>query len=127
MGNDIRTADPATVGILTNKDMISINQDPLGIQAFKYKDIDSTELWVKPLANKEWAVCFLNRKKEPVSIEFNWSEHKISDPDFDYKVDFSKEKFNLFNIWNGKKAGTTGEVVKAQIPGHDVLMLRLRK
>jgi alpha-galactosidase len=37
MGNDIRTADPPTVAILTNKDMISINQDPLGIQAFNIK------------------------------------------------------------------------------------------
>jgi len=125
MGNDIRTADPSTVAILTNKDMISINQDPLGIQAFKYRDIDSTEVWVKPLKNKEWAVCFLNRKKEPVSIEFDWTEHKISDPDFDYKVDFSRDKFNIFNIWSGKKAGTTGEVVKSQISGHDVLVFRL--
>ena len=125
LGNDIRNADPATVSILTNKNMISINQDPLGIQAFKYKDIDSTEVWVKPLKNKEWAVCFLNRKKEPVSFEFNWSEHKINDPDFDFKVDFSREKSNLFNVWTGKRAGTTGETIKSQIAGHDVLVFRL--
>jgi alpha-galactosidase len=125
LGNDIRNADPATVSILTNKNMISINQDPLGIQAFKYKDIDSTEVWVKPLKNKEWAVCFLNRKKEPVSFEFNWSEHKINDPDFDFKVDFSREKSNLFNVWTGKQAGTTGETIKSQIAGHDVLVFRL--
>jgi alpha-galactosidase len=125
MGNDVRSADPSTVGILTNKEMIAVNQDPLGIQAFKYKDIDSTEVWVKPLKNKEWAVCFLNRKKEPVSFGFNWSDNRISDPDFDFKVDFSKEKFNLLDIWSGKKAGTTGDAVKAQIAGHDVLVFRL--
>jgi alpha-galactosidase len=127
MGNDVRSADPSTIGILTNKDMISVNQDPLGIQAFKYKDIDSTEVWVKPLKNKEWAVCFLNRKKEPVSFEFNWSENKISDPDFDFMVDFSKEKFNLFDIWSGKKAGTTGDAFKTQIAGHDVMVFRLSR
>jgi alpha-galactosidase len=82
---------------------------------------------VKPLKNKEWAVCFLNRKREPVSFEFNWSENKISDPDFDFKVDFSKEKYNLFNIWSGNKAGTTGDAVKTQIAGHDVLVLRLSR
>jgi len=125
MGNDIRNADPATVSILTNKNMISINQDPLGIQAFKYKDIDSTEVWVKPLKNKEWAVCFLNRKKEPVPFEFNWSEHKINDPDFDFTVDFSREKYNLFNVWTRKQGGTTGETMKSQIAGHDVLVFRL--
>jgi alpha-galactosidase len=125
MGNDVRTADPSTVSILTNNDMISINQDSLGIQAFKYKDLDSTEVWVKPLKNKEWAVCFLNRRNVPVSFEYNWAENIISDPDFDFRVDFSKEKFNLFNVWTGKKAGTTGEMVKTQIGGHDVLVFRL--
>jgi alpha-galactosidase len=125
MGNDIRTADPPTVAILTNKDMISINQDPLGIQAFKYKDIDSTEVWVKPLKNKEWAVCFLNRKRVPVALEFNWSENKLIDPDFDFKVDFSKEKFNLFSVWTGKQTGTTGETLKTKLEGHNVLVFRL--
>jgi alpha-galactosidase len=107
--------------------MISINQDPLGIQAFRYKDIDSTEVWVKPLKNKECAVCFLNRKKEPPSLEFNWSENKLIDPDFDFKVDFSKEKFNLFSVWTGKHAGTTGGTLKTKLEGHNVLVFRLSR
>jgi len=127
MGNDIRNADPVTTSILTNKSMISINQDLLGIQAFKYKDIDSTEVWVKPLKNKEWAICFLNRRKEAVSLQFNWAEQKLSDPDFDYKVDFSMDKFNIFNVWSGKKDGTTSDPVKTQIAGHDVLVYRLSR
>jgi alpha-galactosidase len=125
MGNDIRTADPSTVAILTNRDIISINQDSLGIQAFKYRDIDSTEVWVKPLKNKQWAVCFLNRTKKPVSLQFDWVNHKITDPDFGYKVDFSKENFNLFNIWTGKKDGTTGDPAKLTIGGHDIIAFRL--
>jgi hypothetical protein len=34
---------------------------------------------------------------------------------FDFKIDFSKEKYDLLNIWNGNKAGTTGDAVKNQI------------
>jgi hypothetical protein len=44
---------------------------------------------------------------------------------FDFKIDFSKEKYDLLNIWNGNKAGTTGDAVKNQIAGHDVLVFRL--
>jgi hypothetical protein len=44
---------------------------------------------------------------------------------FDYEVDFSKEKYDLLNIWKGNKAGTTGDVVKTRIAGHDVVVFRL--
>lgn len=127
MGNDIRSASQETIDIQTSEYAIAINQDPLGVQAFKYTDIDSTEVWVKPLKNDEWAICFLNRKNEPVNFEFNWSQHKIEDPDFDYKVDFSSEKFKLFDVWAGKKAGTTKKPVKTEIGAHDVLMYWLNR
>jgi alpha-galactosidase len=127
MGNDLRSASPATREILTNKSAIAINQDPLGVQAFKFKDIDSTEVWVKPLKNDEWAVCFLNRSKKPVTLNFNWSDNFIRDPDFSYSVDFKNMKFKILNVWTGNKAGTTRKHLKAEIPVHDVVMLRLSK
>jgi alpha-galactosidase len=127
MGNDLRSASPVTNEILTNKNAIAINQDPLGVQAFKYKDIDSTEVWVKPLKNDEWAICFLNRKNKSITLNFNWSDNFIKDPDFSYSVDFKNEKFKILNVWTGKKAGTTHKPLKAVIPVHDVVMLRLSK
>lgn len=127
MGNDLRSASPATNEILTNKNAVAINQDPLGVQAFKYKDIDSTEVWVKPLKNDEWAICFLNRKNKSVTLNFNWSDNFIKDPDFSYSVDFKNEKFKILNIWTGKKTGTTRKPLTAVIPVHDVVMLRLSK
>jgi len=102
-------------------------QDPLGIQAFKYTNLDSTEVWVKPLENDEWAVCFLNRKSTPVRVEFDWKQHIFDDPVFSYEVDFSKEKFRLFNIWEGRRAGRTNRPLSAEIGPHDVLMFRLEK
>lgn len=127
MGNDIRKAKPETVKTLTNEGAISINQDPLGIQGFKYTNVDSTEVWVKPLEKGQWAVCFLNRKNVPVSLSFDWSAQKITDPDFGYTVDFSKTKFKLYNVWTAKNEGTTKKTIKANIASHDVLMFRLEK
>lgn len=127
MGNDVRSADQSTIDIQTNEFAIAINQDPLGVQAFKYGNIDSTEVWVKPMQNNEWAVCFLNRKNEPVNFEFDWSKHKFVDPDFDHKIDFIDNKLKLFNVWTGKKSGNTKKTIQTEIGPHDVLMFWMSK
>lgn len=54
-GNDIRDMTPETVEILTNKKMIVINQNPLGVQTWKCSSVDGPETWFKPVANGEWA------------------------------------------------------------------------
>ena len=48
-GNDIRNMSKETAAILTNKAVIALNQDPLGVQAFKYAARDGVEYWFKPL------------------------------------------------------------------------------
>ncbi|MDA3816978.1 MAG: glycoside hydrolase family 27 protein [Prolixibacteraceae bacterium] len=127
MGNDIRNANQESIEIQTNEYAIAINQDPLGIQAFKYINIDSTEVWVKPLENDEWAICFLNRKNEPVNLEFDWNMHKINDPDFNYSVNFGVEKFKLFDVWDKRKVGNTKKPFKKRIGAHDICVLWLNK
>ncbi|MEO6456448.1 MAG: alpha-galactosidase, partial [Ginsengibacter sp.] len=78
-GNDITKMSEETRGILTNKEVININQDSLGIQGFMYADKDSVETWLKPLRNGSWAICFLNRSITPKPVEFNWKEEIIND------------------------------------------------
>ena len=46
--------------ILTNKDVIAIDQDPLGHEGFRFRVDPDKEIWAKELSNKEWAVCVLN-------------------------------------------------------------------
>ena len=57
-GNDVRKMSKVTKGILTNKEVIAVDQDKTGIEGFKYKDQDSLEVWVKLLQNDDWAICF---------------------------------------------------------------------
>lgn len=70
LGNDLRSMSQETLEILKNKDIIALNQDVLGIQGFKYKTIGSVEIWVKPLDNDEWAICFFNYSQTPVDFFF---------------------------------------------------------
>jgi len=124
-GNDLRNMSPETIAILTNKEVIAIDQDTLGIQAFKHIDDENFEVWVKPLAKGDLAVCFLNRAVEPLDLNFDWKSSPMKDPDFDYTFEFTRNTYDLLNVWSGKQQGTTKRVLKASIPGHDVLMFRL--
>jgi alpha-galactosidase len=124
-GNDLRTMSKETTSILTNKEAIAVNQDPLGIQGFKFSTTDSIETWFKPLEKEAWAVCFLNRAKSNRDITFNWQTQKIADDFSGRKIDLTKGYLKIKDIWQNKNVGTTKKPFVAQIPGHDVRMLIL--
>ncbi len=125
LGNDVRTMKKETAEILTNKEVIAIDQDSLGIQAFRYTTLDSVEVWVKPLIHDEWAICFLNLKRSAVSFKFPWQEHLIQDDWAKRALDTRKTSYRLRNLWTKKDAGTTKKTLQVTIPSHDVVMLRL--
>jgi alpha-galactosidase len=124
-GNDIRNMSQETKAILTNIDAIKINQDPLGIQAWKLFSKEGLEVWYKPLANDEWAVCFLNRSSETKSIDYHWNHEYINDGHSKRVIDFNKTIFSLKDIWTKKDLIKTDKVFKAELPSHDVILLKL--
>ena len=126
-GNDLRKMSPETAAILTNKDVIALDQDALGIEGFKYYAFDGIEIWVKPLANNELAVCFLNRSDHPQTVTYDWKAHNISDAISKLNVDFNQSSYKLHDVWTKKDAGTTGKVFKETIGADDVVLLRLTK
>ncbi len=81
-GNDIRKMSNETRNILTNREVIAVNQDSLGIQAFRYEVRDSIEIWAKPLAHGDWAICFLNRSMKTKKLEFDWADNLVRDDFF---------------------------------------------
>jgi alpha-galactosidase len=125
-GNDIRNMSKETAAILTNKSVIAINQDPLGVQAFKYAARDGVDYWFKPLEGGDWAFMALNRNKEPRKISFDWKAENVNDDLSRRDAAFGKTNYRLRNLWNGRFVGNTGKALSAEVPGHDVLMLRLQ-
>ena len=123
-GNDLTSMTSVTKNIMTNKSVIDIDQDPLGIQAFKFKQVDSIEIWCKPLAGGHWALCFLNRSTENKNILFDWAKENISDDLFHKTVDKSKS-YQVVDIWKNQKLSTTAKILKASISSHDVLLIKL--
>lgn len=125
-GNDVRNMSQATREILTNKDVIAIGQDRLGISAYPAITEDGLEFWVKPLDNGAFAVCFLNCTGAAKDVEFNWKDKYISDDSYGRKIDASKTPYKLRDVWARRDLGTTDTPLKTVVPSHDLLMLLLK-
>ncbi|HYK43771.1 MAG TPA: glycoside hydrolase family 27 protein, partial [Parafilimonas sp.] len=125
-GNDITKMSQASRDILTNKDAVTIDQDPLGVEGFRYTAANGLEVWAKPLSNNNWAICFLNRSSSPQKINFDWQKENIYDS-------VSKQQFNasasykIFDVWSKKNLGNTSSPLSAEVPSHDVLMVKLSR
>lgn len=126
-GNDLRSMTEETREILTNREVIAIDQDSLGIQGYRYTAADSVEIWVKPLVDEGWAVCFLNRSSRKQKIDFDWSKNVIADDVSNRTLNTNKASYRIRDIWAKKNIGSTRKRLVAEIASHDVLMVRLAK
>ncbi len=126
-GNDLRQMSPQTLSVLTNKAVVAVDQDPLGVQGFRLATKDSVDTWVKPLAGGDWALCFLNRGRQPRPVAFDWKTQPIHDDVARRDLAADRTRYKIRNLWTGREAGTTAKPFQAQVLGHDVVMLRLSK
>ena len=124
-GNDLREMAPETVRILTNREVIAIDQDPLGIQGFKHSTQGKLEIWFKPLANEAWAMCVLNRDTNSVPVRIDWKASTVNDTHAKREARFDTTAYRIRDLWSGQDRGTTTEPLRVDVPGHDVLMVRL--
>jgi alpha-galactosidase len=125
-GNDLENMSSATVGILTNREAIAVNQDPLGIQGFRFSAEDSIETWFKPLDQGAWAACFLNRGRIERPVRFAWKETVVSDSLSGRNADFANTTYKIRDAWARKDIGATKKPFAAKVPGHDVVLLVLK-
>ena len=114
-GNDVRNMSEDIRDILINKDVIAIDQDPLGRQGFRFMDHPGKQIWAKELSNGEWAVCFFNSSTDQVKVMVNWSY-----------LTFLKGEFDIRDIWHEQDLGSTESNYVADISPHDVVLLRLK-
>jgi len=110
---DVRNMDEQSKEILLNKEVINIDQDPIGKQGYKIRDDGDFEIFYKTLAGGEFAICFLNRSKETLKIDINWKDLGIHD------------YYLIRDLWKKKHIGNTDKNFKAKLESHDVIMLRL--
>jgi alpha-galactosidase len=114
-GNDLRSMTPETREILTNKEVIAIDQDPLGLEGRRIKKNGDLEVWARQLADGSRAVALLNRSTEPQSIQALWT-------DLGYPEHASA---TVRDLWAHQDLGKMTGSFSAKVPSHGVVMVRV--
>jgi alpha-galactosidase len=115
-GNDIRNMTPEIRDILLNREVIAVNQDPLGKQGRKIRDDGELEVWSKPLQGESRAVILFNRGKADATIAVSW-------PELGLPYDASPV---VRDLWQKKDLGPTKSAFVATVPAHDVVMVTVK-
>jgi alpha-galactosidase len=114
-GNDLRSMSPETLAILTNREVIAVDQDPLGIQGRRVRDEGVKEVWMKPLADGSRAVILFNRGTEAGDIEVAWEEIGL----------FPGGAALVRDLWKKQDLGTLKGRFEATVEPHGVVMVRI--
>jgi len=112
-GNDLTTMTPETISILTNRDVIAVDQDEAGKQGDRVSAEGPIEIWSRPLADGSKAIGIFNRHPSAMTTQVDFSKLGFSGP--------VKAK----DLWLAKDLGTISAPYTATIPGHGVLFLRV--
>jgi alpha-galactosidase len=112
-GNDLSKMSPETLAILTNKDVIAVDQDALGKQGDRVWAEGPTEIWAKPLSGGAKAIALFNRAPDPKSITLNLSD-----------VGFGANA-KMRDLWTGKEVSAANGSYTVLIPKHGVVLLRV--
>lgn len=115
LGNDLREIPDDVLDIITHKGMIAINQDPLCKQAVKVVDEGDVEVFSKPLANGDLAVCVLNRGDDAIEVDVKWDDLGLT----------ARAEKTVRNVWTTEDLGERRDGIGVTVASHDVVALRL--
>jgi alpha-galactosidase len=112
-GNDVRKMSSEIRDILTNREVIAIDQDALGKQGYRFMDHPSKQIWVKELSGGEWAICFFNSGDSPLPLRIDWAHFP-----------FLKGSYRIRDLWQKKDIGQPMSSFRTTVAPHDVVLLK---
>ena len=127
IGCPIEQLDAFTLNLLTNDEVIAINQDPLGKSARLVSEENGVQIWVKPLEDGSYAVGLFNVGvfgQTPQSY-FRWGDEQPKSFTFDFNKIGLKGIYKLRDVWRQKDLGDFKNSFKTDIQHHGVVMLKL--
>ena len=113
IGCDMTQFDPFTLSLLTNDEVIDVNQDPLGKQAAPVCREGALEVWSKVLEDGSRAVGLFNRSRAEASIKANWSDLGVE----------GKQKVR--DLWRQTDVGDFTGSYAATVPPHGVMLVKI--
>ncbi|MCJ7587184.1 MAG: glycoside hydrolase family 27 protein [Candidatus Aminicenantes bacterium] len=122
-GNDLRVMTEETKEILLNREVIEVDQDPLGGQGRIVIDRGyGGQVWMKPLADGSRAVAFLNLASKELELYVRWAQ-----------IGIPAGPARVRDLWAHKDLGVHSDLgthfdqrFKATVPPHGVILVRIR-
>jgi alpha-galactosidase len=115
-GNDLRNMSPATLEILTNREVIAVNQDKDGKQGRRIAKSGEQEVWARPLSEGAQAIGLFNRGGEAASVTLKWAD-----------VGMKSAPAHMRDLWAHRDLKTKGGEYSVKVPAHGVVMVRIKK
>jgi alpha-galactosidase len=113
-GNDLSKMTPDTLAILTNPEVIAVDQDALGIQGHRVAQEGQLEVWVKLLADGSKAVGLFNRGESVMPVTAHFRDVGVGDT------------ASVRDLWEKRDLGVFNSSFTAQVPTHGVVLLKVK-
>ena len=112
VGSDLTRLSPATLSLLTNKDVLAIHNDPYGLQPIRVAEPSpGVQVWAKPMAVAgRRAVAILNRTDAPAQVKVDWS-----------KLGLEGAPRLLSDVWREHALAPSDATFN--VPAHDIVLL----
>ncbi len=115
IGCDMSDMDPFTIDLLSNDEVLDINQDPLGKPAGRVAMTGDLEIWSRPLFDGTTAVALVNSSAEETPVKAGWQEIGVTG------------RQPVRDLWMHKNAGTFDGSYSVVVPAHGVVLVRIGK
>jgi alpha-galactosidase len=112
LGCDLEHLDPFTLGLITNDEVLALDQDALCQQAKCVSPEGSLKVYVKELADGTKAVGLFNTGEAPATVTLDWGEADLTGRQV------------LRDLWRQKDVGTFEKEYRAEVPVHGVVLLK---
>ena len=114
IGCDLTQLDDFTLGLLTNDEVLAVNQDALGKQAGRIAaNDDDTEIWAKDLEDGSKAVGLFNRSEVPLKVTVKWSQLGLAG------------KQTVRDLWRQAAAGESDDSFTADVSRHGAVLVKV--
>jgi alpha-galactosidase len=113
-GNDLTKMTEDTLEILTNPEVIAVDQDRLGVQGHRVWQEGPLEVWVKPLADGTKAVGLFNRGRSELAISVR------------FETIGAGHSARVRDLWARKDLGTFTEKYTANVPRHGTALIKVK-
>jgi alpha-galactosidase len=114
-GNDLGKMTPFTLDLLTNREVLAVDQDPLGKEGYPVVQEGPFEVWMKPMSDGSIVVGLFNRSKEADLMNVSFSHLGISG------------EASIRDLWLKKDLGGFKEKYSVYVPSHGVVLVRITK